>query len=160
MNITDGKVVHIHYTLKDDAGEVLDSSAGKEPLAYLHGASNIIPGLESALEGKTVGDKLAVAVAPEDGYGVRNENLVQTVSRSAFPDNAQVQLGVQFHVQTPAGVRLATVTKIVGDQVTLDMNHPLADVTLHFDVEVMDVQTATEEELAHGHVHAPGGHAH
>ena len=160
MNITEGKVVHIHYTLKDDAGEVLDSSAGKEPLAYLHGASNIIPGLESALEGKTVGDKFTADVAPEDGYGVRNEALVQTVSRSAFPNDAQVQLGVQFHVQTSAGVRLATVTKIVDDQVTLDMNHPLADVTLHFDVEVMDVQTATEEELAHGHVHAPGGHAH
>ena len=160
MNITDGKVVHIHYTLKDDAGQVLDSSEGHEPLAYLHGAGNIIPGLENALAGKTQGDKLAVAVAPKDGYGVRSEDLVQTVSRSAFPDNAQVQLGVQFHVQTPAGVRLATVTKIVGDQITLDMNHPLADVTLHFDVEVMDVQTASEEELAHGHVHAHGGHAH
>jgi FKBP-type peptidyl-prolyl cis-trans isomerase SlyD len=160
MNISDGKVVHVHYTLKDDAGQVLDSSAGQEPLAYLHGAGNIIPGLENALEGKAVGDKLAVAVAPKDGYGVRNEALVQTVSRSAFPDHAQVQLGVQFHVQTSAGVRLATVTKIVDDQVTLDMNHPLADVTLHFDVEVMGVQEATAEELAHGHVHAHGGHAH
>jgi FKBP-type peptidyl-prolyl cis-trans isomerase SlyD len=160
MQITEGKVVHIHYTLKDDAGEVLDSSAGQEPLAYLHGAGNIIPGLESELEGKTVGDKLTVAVAPKDGYGVRNEALVQEVSRSVFPDDVDVQLGMQFHAQTSAGVRLATVTKIVGDQVTLDLNHPLADVTLHFDVEVMDVKTATEEELAHGHVHAHGDHAH
>lgn len=160
MQIIDGKVVHIHYTLKDDAGQVLDSSVGQEPLAYLHGTGNIIPGLENALEGKTVGDKLTVAVAPEDGYGVRNENLIQAVSRSVFPPSAQIQLGEQFQVQTSAGVRLATVTKIVGDQITLDMNHPLADVTLHFDVEVMDVQTATEEELAHGHVHAHGGHAH
>ena len=160
MQITEGKVVHIHYTLKDDAGEVLDSSAGQEPLAYLHGAGNIIPGLESELEGKTVGDKLTVAVAPKDGYGVRNEALVQEVSRSVFPDDVDVQLGMQFHAQTSVGVRLATVTKIVGDQVTLDLNHPLADVTLHFDVEVMDVKTATEEELAHGHVHAHGDHAH
>ncbi len=160
MQIADEKVVSIHYTLTDDDGQVLDSSAGREPLTYMHGAGNIIPGLENALLGKAVGDKVATVLSPEEGYGTRNESLVQTISRSQFQDPSQVQLGVQLRVQTYDAVRIATVTKIVGDTVTLDMNHPLADTTLHFDVEVMAVRDATAEERAHGHVHAPGGHGH
>lgn len=160
MRITDGKVVHIHYTLTDDAGEILDTSAGQEPLVYLHGAGNIIPGLENALEGKTVGDTLTVVVPPEQGYGVRNEELVDTASLSQFPNPEQVEVGVSFRVQMGDMMYVATVTDIAGDTVTFDMNHPLAGVMLNFDVAVVDVKEATPEELAHGHVHAHGGHGH
>ncbi|NLX94753.1 MAG: peptidylprolyl isomerase [Rhodopirellula sp.] len=160
MHITDGKVVHIHYTLTDDTGEILDTSSGGEPLAYLHGAGNIISGLENALEGKTVGDTLTVVVPPEEGYGVRNAELVDTVSRLQFPNPEQVEVGVRFRVQIGDMMHIATVTDVVGDTVTFDMNHPLAGVTLSFDVAVVDVKDATPEELAHGHVHAHGGHAH
>ncbi|HOT90616.1 MAG TPA: peptidylprolyl isomerase [Anaerolineae bacterium] len=158
MNITSGKVVHIHYTLTDDAGELLDTSAGQEPLAYLHGAGNLIPGLENALEGKTVGDTLTVVVPPEEGYGLYNADLVETVLLSQFPDPSQVEVGVRFGVQAGNAMYIATVTDIEGDRVTFDMNHPLAGVTLHFDVAVVGVEDATPEELAHGHVHAPEGH--
>jgi len=160
MHITDGKVVQIHYTLRDDAGEILDSSSGQDPLAYLHGANNIIPGLENALEGKRVGDALSVVVPPEEGYGVRNAELVDTVALSQFPDPSQVQVGVRFRVQIGDSMHIATITDVAGDTVTFDMNHPLADVTLHFDVAVMGVEDATPEELAHGHVHVPGTHGH
>ncbi len=160
MHITDGKVVHIHYTLTDDAGEVLDSSAGGEPLAYLHGAGNIIPGLEDALEGKQAGDRLSVVIPPEQAYGVHNADLVDTVPLSRFPDPSQVQVGVRFRARVGNTLHVATITDVTGDAVTFDLNHPLAGVTLHFDVAVVDVQDATPEELAHGHVHLPGGHEH
>ncbi|MEJ5311961.1 MAG: peptidylprolyl isomerase [Anaerolineae bacterium] len=160
MHITDGKVVHIHYTLTDDAGEILDTSAGGEPLAYLHGAGNIIPGLENALEGKQVGDTLTVVVPPEQGYGVYNDELVDTALLSQFPNPEQVEVGVSFRVQMGDMMYIATVTDIAGDTVTFDMNHPLAGVTLNFDVAVVAVEDATPEELAHGHVHAHGAHGH
>jgi FKBP-type peptidyl-prolyl cis-trans isomerase SlyD len=159
MKISNEKVVSMHYTLTNDAGDVLDSSDGREPLAYMHGAGNIIPGLETALEGKAVGDKLSVTIPPEEGYGVHNDDFVQTVSLTNFQDPSQVKLGVQFQAQTPEGVRIATVTAVVGDAVTIDMNHPLADMTLHFDVEVMEIREPTAEEKEHGHVHAHG-HSH
>jgi FKBP-type peptidyl-prolyl cis-trans isomerase SlyD len=160
MNIANGSVVSMHYTLTDDDGQVLDSSAGRKPLDYMQGVGNIIPGLEKEMEGKAVGDKFTAVIPPAEGYGIRNENLVQTISLSKnFEDASQVQLGVQFQVQMQDAVRIATVTKIVGDSVTLDMNHPLADQTLHFDVEVMAIREATEEEKAHGHVHRHG-HSH
>jgi FKBP-type peptidyl-prolyl cis-trans isomerase SlyD len=160
MIVADEKVISIHYTLKNAAGDILDSSSGKDPLVYMPGVGNLIPGLERALLGKTVGDAMPVVVLPEDGYGVRSENLVQTVSMSMFQDPDQVKLGIQFQAQTHDSVRLATVTKIVGENVTIDMNHPLADETLYFDVEIVAIRDATEEERSHGHVHAHGGHAH
>lgn len=159
MEIGNGSVVSMHYTLTDDDGNVLDSSAGREPLDYMQGVGNIIPGLEKQMEGKAIGDKFTAVITPEEGYGVRNDNLVQAIPMSNFQDAGQVQLGVQFQVQTQQGVRIATVTKIVDDSVTLDMNHPLADKTLHFDVEVMAIREATAEEKEHGHVHTPG-HSH
>jgi len=159
MKIGNGSVVSMHYTLTDDDGQVLDSSAGREPLVYMQGVGNIIPGLEKEMEGKVVGDKFTAVIPPAEGYGVRNEVLVQTVSMSNFQDPKQVQLGVQFQVQMQNAVRIATVTQIVDDKVTVDMNHPLADKTLHFDVEVVEIREATEEEKAHGHVHTPG-HSH
>jgi FKBP-type peptidyl-prolyl cis-trans isomerase SlyD len=161
MQIAQDKVVLIHYTLTNDKGEVLDSSSGGEPLAYLHGQGNIIPGLEKALEGKQAGDKLDVKVAPADGYGERDDKLVQQVPRRAFSGAQNVQPGMQFHAQTSQGhTRVVTVTGVVGDMVMVDGNHPLAGEHLNFAVEITEVREASEEELSHGHVHGPGGHHH
>jgi FKBP-type peptidyl-prolyl cis-trans isomerase SlyD len=160
MVVAADKVVTIHYTLTNDEGKVLDSSSGGEPLAYIHGHGNLIPGLEKQLEGKSSGDKLNVRIAPADGYGERDKALVQKVPRRSFGGN-KVTPGMQFQAQTPSGEpRVATVLSLQGDMVTVDMNHPLAGESLNFDVEVTDVRDATEEELAHGHVHGAGGHHH
>ena len=150
----------MHYTLKDDQGIVLDSSEGKTPLAYIQGAGNIIPGLEKQLEGKAIGDKINAVVAPEEGYGTRHDNLVQVVSSQGFQGDEELTEGMQVQVETNNGVSIALVTKIDGEDVTLDLNHPLAGMTLHFDVEITNVREATSEELDHGHVHGPGGHEH
>jgi len=156
MQIARDAVVMIHYTLKNDAGEVLDSSSGHDPLAYLQGHGSIIPGLEAALEGKVAGDKVQATIAPENAYGMKEPGLVQQVPRRAF--QGEVRAGMQFTAQTEAGPRTVVVTRVQGDMVTVDGNHPLAGETLHFDVEVTEVRVATEEELAHGHVHGAGGH--
>jgi len=160
MVIAQDTVVLIHYTLTNESGETLDSSSGGDPLAYLHGQGNIIPGLEKALEGKQAGDKLSVRVEPAAGYGLRDESLVQQVPRRQF-GGANVQPGMQFHAQTSQGhARVVTVKRIQGDMVVVDGNHPLAGEVLNFDVEVTEVREATAEELEHGHVHGPGGHHH
>jgi FKBP-type peptidyl-prolyl cis-trans isomerase SlyD len=162
MQVGKHAVVTIDYTLKDPQGTVIDSStaAGREPLPYLHGAGALIPGLEKALEGKSKGDKLQVTVLPEEGYGARDENLVQTVNRSAF-QGMDVKPGMQFRTQGQEGaVAVVTVTKVEGEQVTVDGNHQLAGIPLSFDVTIKDVRAATKEEIAHGHVHGPGGHHH
>lgn len=160
MQIVKDAVVQIHYTLKNDAGEVLDSSSSAEPLAYMQGHGNLIAGLEKALEGKRAGDSLNVTVAPEEGYGVRDEDLVQDVPRSAFEGIPNVEVGMQFHAESNHGPRTVTVTKVSPDNITVDGNHPLADQTLHFAVEIIEVRAASKEELSHGHVHGPGGHHH
>lgn len=163
MTITENKVVLIHYTLKDNSGEVLDSSEGNDPLAYIHGIGNLIIGLEEALEGKTVGEKVKVSVAPEKGYGEREDELVHIVPLSGFiegDDEDQLVEGMQVKVETNDGISIAEVVKIEGDDVTLDLNHPLAGETLHFDVEIVDIREATKQELEHGHAHGPGGHHH
>jgi FKBP-type peptidyl-prolyl cis-trans isomerase SlyD len=160
VEIAADTVVLIHYTLKDDSGKVLDSSAGGEPLAYIQGHGNLVPGLEKALEGKTDGNKVAVTLAPADGYGTRNAALVQRVPKRSLQGSGEIRKGMQFRAQTEEGLRLFTVTAMAGDMVTLDGNHPLADQTLHFDVEVVGVREATAEELEHGHVHGAGGHHH
>lgn len=160
MQIAQDAVVSIHYTLTNDKGETLDSSAGGEPLAYLHGNGNLIPGLENALTGKQAGDKLTVKVAPADGYGEYDKELVQRVPRRSFRGISDVRVGMQFQVQAGGGARTVTVTHIVGDMVTVDGNHALAGQSLNFDIEIVEVRAPTEEELAHGHVHGPGGHHH
>ena len=160
MEITADRVVTIHYTLKDDKGAVLDSSAGGEPLAYIQGHGNLVAGLEKALEGKQDGNTLAVLVSPEEGYGTRNEELIQRVPKRALQGSGEIKKGMQFQARTEDGMRVFTVTALAGDMVTLDGNHPLADQTLHFDVEVVGVREATTEELEHGHVHGAGGHHH
>ena len=158
MQIAQDAVVSIHYTLTDDAGKTLDSSAGGDPLAYLHGNGNLIPGLERELEGKHAGDKLSVKIAPADGYGEYDKSLVQRVPRRAFKGVGNIHVGMQLQAQSEHGPRAVTVTQVVGDMVTVDGNHPLAGQNLNFDVEITDVRAATEEELSHGHVHGPGGH--
>jgi len=160
VEIAADRVVLIHYTLKDDAGAVIDSSAGAEPLAYIQGHGNLVAGLEKALEGKQDGDAVAVSVAPADGYGKRDAALVQRVPKRAMQGSGEIKKGMQFQARTDDGMRMFTVTAVVGDMVTLDGNHPLADKTLHFDVQVVNVRAATAEELEHGHVHGAGGHHH
>ena len=160
MSIAQDQVVSIHYTLKNDAGEVLDSSASGEPLTYLHGHGQLIPGLERELAGKNVGDKLAVTIPPADAYGDYDKALVQRVPRRALRGVQQVRVGMQLQAQTEHGARTVTVTQLTGDMVTLDGNHPLAGQSLNFEVEVKDARQATAEELAHGHAHGPGDHHH
>ena len=160
MKIAQDLVVSIHYTLTNNSGDLLDSSDGQEPLAYIHGHGNIIPGLESALVDKVVGDTLDVKIAPKDAYGTRDNNLEKEVSKDVFKGIDKVEEGMQFRGNTDDGQRVFTVTKIDGENITIDGNHPLADVELNFTVEVMDIRKASEEELSHGHVHGPGGHHH
>ncbi|WP_406663654.1 peptidylprolyl isomerase [Gallaecimonas sp. GXIMD1310] len=160
MTISKDKVVRIHYTLKDDQGTVLDSSSGGEPLVYLHGHGNLIPGLEKELEGKTEGDKMDVSVAPEDGYGPYHQELVQEVPRSAFQGVDDIEAGMRFTAQTDAGPRTVVVQSVSDETVTVDGNHPLAGQHLHFNVEIIELRDAEAEELEHGHVHGPGGHQH
>lgn len=161
MQIAENMVVSIHYTLTNAAGETVDSSLQHgEPLAYLHGHSNIVPGLENALTGKAVGDKFDVSVNPEDGYGGHVDELIQEVPREAFQGVDELEPGMQFQADSGAGPRLFTITKIEGDTVTVDGNHPLAGQVLNFAIEVTDIRAATEEEMQHGHAHGEGGHEH
>ncbi|MGR2739002.1 peptidylprolyl isomerase [Halomonas sp. LR3S48] len=160
MQIAQNSVVAFHYTLTNDAGEVLDSSEGRQPLTYLHGAGNIIPGLEKQLEGREAGEKLNVTVSPEEGYGEVQPQLVQEVPRDAFQGVEAVEPGMQFQAQTQGGPLMVTVTKVEGDTVTVDGNHPLAGQKLNFDVEISEVREASQEEIEHGHVHGEGGHQH
>ncbi|KHM93476.1 peptidylprolyl isomerase [Xanthomonas vesicatoria] len=150
--MSQGRVATIHYTLSDDSGKVLDRSTPDTPLSYLHGAGNIVPGLEQALDGRRVGDTLTADVAPEQGYGPRHDQLVQHVPRDAFPTDVDVAPGVQFEARTQQGPVLVTVTEVGPEQVTVDGNHPLAGQTLHFAVEVVEVREATTDELNQGHV--------
>ncbi|HED11253.1 MAG TPA: peptidylprolyl isomerase [Caldithrix abyssi] len=160
MKISEKSVVGIDYTLTNDNGEVLDSSEGREPLYYLQGYGNIIPGLEEALLDKEAGDAIQVSIPPEKAYGLRNEEAVVQVKRDQFEGVDDIRVGMEVQTQGEQGVQLFTVSKIFGDTIMLDGNHPLAGETLHFDVKVTEVREATEEELAHGHVHGPGGHQH
>jgi FKBP-type peptidyl-prolyl cis-trans isomerase SlyD len=160
MAIAQDSVVTLHYTLKDDTGEVLDSSSSGEPLAYLHGHGNLVPGLERELTGKNTGDKLSVKISPADGYGEFDKALIQRVPRRALKGIKNINVGMRLHAQTPQGPQAVTVTQVQGDMVTLDGNHPLAGKNLNFDIEITDVREATAEELEHGHVHGPGDHHH
>lgn len=160
MNVTQDLVVLIEYTLKNSQGEVLDSSDGGEPLAYLHGFQNIVPGLEKALEGKKKGDELQVKLPPEDAYGPLRDELISKVDKAELKDIPNLEVGMQLQAQTPQGIQIFTVTEIEADKVTLDGNHPLAGEELNFSVKVVEVRKASKEELEHGHVHGPGGHHH
>ncbi|MEO7775323.1 MAG: peptidylprolyl isomerase [Steroidobacteraceae bacterium] len=160
MSIAQDSVVTLHYTLKDDEGDVIDSSAGGDPLAYIHGHGNLVVGLERELTGKVAGDKLSVKISPADGYGNFEKGLVQQIPRRSLQGIAHLKVGMQLQAETPEGQRAVTVTRLTGDMVTLDANHPLAGKNLNFDIEITEVRAASEEELAHGHVHGTGGHHH
>lgn len=161
MKIAADHAISIHYTLTDDSGNTLDSSHDRgEPLVYLHGYGNIIPGLENALLDRAVGDKLKVSVEAKDAYGERQDAMIQTVPREAFGEGAELAAGMQFQAETDGGVQMFTITAVDGDNITIDANHPLAGNRLHFDVEVTDVRAASAEELSHGHIHGAGGHHH
>lgn len=159
MLIGNNSVVSIHYKLTDTAGEVIDASPENNPLTYLHGAGNIIRGLESQLTGKATGDELSVTVQPEDGYGLHQPQLIQEVPRSAFPDPDALQTGMQFSAQSDQGTMSVVISALSAETVTVDGNHPLAGKVLHFAVRIADVRDASQEEISHGHVHGPG-HAH
>ncbi len=160
MQIVKHKVVTIDYTLTDEEGKVLDTSKDSEPLSYIQGIGNLIPGLESALEGKQAGDALNVSVPPEQGYGERDDKLLVSVPRERFDEAGNVEVGMRFQAPTESGMRVVTVVGIEEENVTVDANHPLAGETLNFDVKVVEVRDATEEEIGHGHVHGPGEHEH
>jgi FKBP-type peptidyl-prolyl cis-trans isomerase SlyD len=160
MQIETHKVVTLNYTLTDNDGNVIDQS-NDGSFVYLHGANNIIPGLENALSGKQAGDTLDVSVAPQEAYGERDDAKQQSVPRDMFPQDTDIEPGMQFHAQGPSGETLVvTVAKVEDDSVTVDGNHPLAGVPLNFAVEVIEVREASQEEISHGHVHGPGGHQH
>lgn len=161
MLIAANKAVSIDYTLTNDAGEVIDSSTGAAPMVYLHGAGNIIAGLEKALEGKSAGEELSVAVEPEDAYGEYSAELVAVLGREMFEGVDELEVGMQFHASGPDGsMQIVTIRDLDGDEVTVDGNHPLAGQRLHFQVKVIDVRDASAEEVSHGHIHGEGGHHH
>ncbi|MEM7307603.1 MAG: peptidylprolyl isomerase [Planctomycetota bacterium] len=157
MQIAKHTVASIDYTLSDDAGNVIDSSKDRGPLTYVHGVGGLIPGLEKELDGKATGDSLKVRVEPAEGYGERNDAMVQDVPRAQLPEGVDVQVGMQLQAQTPNGPHIVTVVGVTEDAVKLDGNHPLAGVALNFDVKIVEVRAATAEEIEHGHVHGAGG---
>lgn len=157
MKIDGSKVVTFHYTLKDEEGAQMESSRESQPMSYLHGAQNIIPGLEKAMQGKQAGDEFEVTVEPAEAYGERNEGNVQRVPAKHFKDPRRLERGQLVSLQTRNGPVQAVVIKVGRFNVDLDTNHPLAGKSLTFEVEITDVRDATEEEVSHGHVHGPGG---
>jgi len=161
MTVKKDAVVEMHYTLKNDSGDVIDSSKGQEPMPFIQGHGNIIPGLESALEGSKVGDKLDVSIEPEDGYGLRMQDAIQEIPSSELQGVNEVKVGMQLQSQDQDGnAFLVTVTKVEDDKITVDANHPLAGETLHFSVNIESIRKAEAEELSHGHVHVDGHHHH
>ncbi len=160
MQIAKHRVVSIDYTLTDDDDKIVDTSKGSEPLTYIHGTGNLIPGLEKALAGKSPGDALEVTIPPEEGYGAHDESLLEVLPRTKFTAEQEVQVGMQFYAEGGSEVQVITVVGVEGDSVTIDGNHPLAGKTLNFAVKIVDVRDATPEEVIHGHVHGPDGHDH
>lgn len=160
MQISKNSVVTLNYTLTNDQGEILDESQDGSFL-YMHGAGGIIPGLEGQLEGKSAGDTFTAHIEPADGYGERDDSMVQVVPRDMFDKEHPIEEGTQFHAESPEGDMLTvTVTKVEGDDITVDGNHPLAGIALNFDVKIADIREASAEEIEHGHVHGPDGHHH
>ena len=160
MKIESGTVVSFHYTLRNEAGTELESSRGAELAVYLHGANNVIPGLESAMTGRETNDVFTVSLAPADAYGMRNPENVQRVPVKHLAYRGKLQAGQVVQMQTGEGMRAVTVVKAGRHSADVDTNHPLAGQTLHFDIEITDLRPATAEELSHGHAHGPGGHHH
>ncbi|MDX8394918.1 MAG: peptidylprolyl isomerase [Mariprofundaceae bacterium] len=160
MKIENNKAVTIHYTLTDSSGETVDSSRDGEPLPYIHGVGALVPGLEKELEGKEAGNNIVVTVQPEDGYGVRVAELMQSVPRDVFQFEGEIEVGMRFEAEAEHGVELVTVTAVSDEEISIDANHPLAGEVLNFDVDVVTIRDASAEELQHGHIHGAGGCQH
>lgn len=163
MTIEKHKVVSIDYILTNDEGDILDTTQDESPLEYLHGANNLLPALESALEGKGLKARVQTKVSPEEGYGVYDEELTQTVPLSSFPNPEQIKAGTQFQVETSQGIKIATISRVENGELTVDLNHPLAGQNLNFDIQVVGIRDATAEEIENGHIHTEGcscGHDH
>jgi FKBP-type peptidyl-prolyl cis-trans isomerase SlyD len=158
MKVERGRVVRLHYTIRDESGATLESSRGGTPLLYLHGSGQLLTALESKIDGFSAGDATTVTVAPADAYGDRDPRGMVRAPRSTFPDDLELEPGIEVQADTPEGPLSFLVVAIEGDEVVLDANHPMAGKTLTFDVEVLEVRAATKDEIAHGHVHGPGGH--
>lgn len=160
--VSEGKVVVFHYTLTNETGEQIETSKDKQPLPYLHGANNIVPGLEKEMEGKEPGDSFEATIPPAEGYGQREEPGPQKVDRGEFPEDVELYEGMQFTGEAEGGQLIPLwITDIEGDQISVDHNHPLAGETLNFEVEIVDVRNATDEEIEHGHAHGVDGtHSH
>lgn len=161
QRVADGKVVSIHYTLTDEGGTTLDSSRGASPLDYLHGAQQVVPGLEIGLRGRSVGERVSLRLPPEQGYGVHDPRGRQRVPRDSFPDDVELETGMQFSAEDEKGRDVTVwIAEIADDAVTIDQNHPLAGKVLCFDITIESIRDATIEEMAHGHVHGAHGHHH
>ena len=160
MNIGKHTVASFNFTLKNDSGEVIDTSEGQAPMTYLHGTDTLLPALEAALDGKAVGDKLELRLEAGDAYGERDEEQVHVVARGDLPPDEEMEVGMQLEAVSEEGTQVVTIVGIEGDEVILDGNHPLAGVALNFELEVVETRPATEEEISHGHLHGPGGHQH
>ena len=158
VKIERGRVVRLHYTLRDDSGATIESSRGGEPLHYLHGSGQLLPALERAIAGRALGHAQTVTLAPAEGYGEHDPRGVVRAPRSALPADMEVGPGAEVQAETPEGPWTFLVVGVDGEEVVLDANHPMAGKTLTFDVEVIEVREATPEEVEHGHAHGPGGH--
>ena len=161
MPLAQNKAITFNYTLKDDEGNILDTTKGSSPFSFLSGNGQILPKLEDAMSSMLLGSKKNVKIDAADAYGEYNEEAVQKVERTNFPKDVDLQLGMQFVTNSPDGHQMPfVISEIKGDVVTIDFNHPLAGKNLEFDVELLDVRDATAEEIAHGHIHGQGGHHH
>jgi FKBP-type peptidyl-prolyl cis-trans isomerase SlyD len=161
MKITQHSVVSMHYTLTDSEGTELDSSSGSEPLTYLHGTGGLIPGLEREMEGRGAGESFKATIEADDGYGQADPQLIQQVPLESLSQIENLEVGMQLQSQSPDGHTRVIVVESIGEEnATLNANHPLAGVTLHFEVSIESIREATEEELEHGHAHGGDGHSH
>jgi len=160
MTITKNKIVSFHYSLINEAGELVETSRERKPMTYFHGANNIVPGLEKALEGRSEGDEFQVTIPPEEAYGERDDNKLQRISSKHFKNPKKIKPGQVLAVQTRQGPLQVTVLKVGRFNLDVDANHPLAGQTLNFDIEVTEIRDATKEEIAHGHIHGEGGVEH
>jgi FKBP-type peptidyl-prolyl cis-trans isomerase SlyD len=159
MPIGANKVVTIHYTLKDESGNLLDSTQGSLPFSFLTGHDQVIPKLEEEIDTMLIGGKKNILISAEDAYGEYRDDLVHQINKENFPQDVELEVGMQFVTSAPDGIQMPfAIKQIDGDLVTIDFNHPLAGKNLEFEVELVDVRDATEEELAHGHIHGPHGH--
>ncbi|ATX79940.1 FKBP-type peptidyl prolyl cis-trans isomerase [Mariprofundus aestuarium] len=149
MQVSANKVVSIHYTLTRPGGDIIESSRNGDALTYIHGTDALVPGLEKEIEGKSAGDRISVSVKPEEGYGLRSDELIQSVPRSIFHFDGEIEPGMRFQADTGRGIELVTVVQVTEENVVVDANHPMAGETLNFDVDVIAVREASEEELPH-----------